>query len=143
MPEGFERAEDPTFPRGEVEFLTLAVPSGSSNEGYVGAFEWPLGATERGYSTQRLLSWLDERTQSFYRGEGATLSAGTDTKVAGHDAVCWKIQDFKNQYEGLVDADSCVIVTNHRVVSQSCSWKSATRAAIQRGCKELRASLKL
>jgi hypothetical protein len=142
VPAGFENVGHPRFPGGGVKFLTLAVPSGSTREGYVGAFEWPLGATERGYSTQRLLSWLDEQTQSFYRGEGATLSAGMDTKVAGQDAVCWKIHHFKNESEGLVEADSCAIVANHKVVSQSCSWKPTTRAAIQRGCEELRASLK-
>ncbi len=142
VPNGFEVGR-PSFPAKGPRFLTSVVPAGSSHEGYLGAYEWPLGATERGYSTQRLLSWLDQQTQSFYRGEGATLSAGNDTKVAGHDAVCWKIHHFENRYEGLVEADSCAIVVGHKVVSQSCTWKPETRIVIQRGCEELRTSLKL
>lgn len=142
VPDGFEVGE-PTFPGKEPRFLTSAVPEGSEKEGYVGAFEWALGAVERGYSGRQLLDWLDEQTRSFYRSEGARISAGTETRVAGHPAVCWKIDDFKNQYEGVIDADSCVIVSGHTVVSQSCSWKPTTRAEIQRGCTELRASLEL
>ncbi|HEY2054417.1 MAG TPA: hypothetical protein VGH14_10825 [Solirubrobacterales bacterium] len=44
---------------------------------------------------------------------------------------------------GFVDADSCANVAGHTAVDQSCSWKPATEAAIQRGCKELRGTLKV
>ncbi len=143
LPSGFEEVPG-TFPGGaEPEFLTLVVPQGTEGEGYLNAYEWTLGPAERSYSTHRLLSWLDAQTQDFYESAGATIAPGRGETVAGHPAVCWKIQHFKNQSEGFVDADSCAIVAGHTVVEQSCSWKPATRVAIQRGCEELRGTLKV
>ncbi len=64
--------------------------------------------------------------------------------MAGHAAVCWKIDHFKNQIEGFVYADSCAIVAAPgTVIEQSCSWKPVTKTRIQKGCEELRASLKV
>jgi hypothetical protein len=143
VPNGFEEVPG-SFPEGETpEFLTLVVPAGTEGEGYLNAYEWTLGKAEKAYSTERLLAFLDERTQSFYASEGATVTPGRDETVAGHPAVCWKIGHFENQTEGFVDADSCAIVAGHKAVEQSCSWKPATRATIQRGCKELRADLRV
>jgi hypothetical protein len=143
VPSGFEEVPA-TYPGGEApEFLTLVVPEGTEGEGYLNAYEWSLGAAEKSYPAPRLLAWLDEQTQSFYRSEGATVSPGKDETVAGHQAVCWKIGHFENETEGLVDADSCAIVGGHTVVEQSCSWKPATRTAIQHGCEQLRAGLKI
>lgn len=142
VPEGFEVAE-PEFPGEAPKFLTTVIPSGSDREGGLAAYEWTLNAKVRAYSTPELLDWLDRQTQAFYRGEGATLSKGMVTKVAGHDAVCWQIEGFRNMYEGVIDSDSCAIVGEENVVSQSCSWKPSTRAEVQRGCAVLRRSLEI
>jgi hypothetical protein len=143
VPSGFEKIPG-TFPGGKTpEFLTLVVPEGTEGEGYLNAYEWTLGSAEQGQPPERLLAFLDERTQTFYESEGATITPGEDRTVAGHPAVCWKIEHFKNQTEGFVDADSCAIVAGHTAIEQSCSWKPATRAAIQRGCEELRSTLKV
>jgi hypothetical protein len=73
----------------------------------------------------------------------APIAPGEDRELASHPAVCWKIDGFRNEAEGVVDADSCAIVLGHRAIEQSCSWKPATRAAIAKGWEELRASLKV
>lgn len=144
VPSGFEETPG-TFPGGETpEFLTLVVPEGTEGEGYLNAYEWSLGSAEKAYPTKRLLAFLDEHTQSFYKSEGATVTPGKDETVAGRPAVCWQIGHFKNRSEGFVDADSCAIVAGPGIaVEQSCSWKPATQAAIQRGCEELRGTLKV
>jgi hypothetical protein len=143
VPKGFEETSA-TFPAGkEPAFLTLVVPKGSEHEGYLNAYQWTLGSPEKNYPRQRLLAWLDEETQTFYSSEGASLTPGKEETRAGHEAVCWKISHFKNQIEGFVDADSCAIVAGHTVVSQTCSWKPATRAAIEQGCGELRGTLRI
>ncbi len=144
VPSGFEEIAG-EFPEGETpEFLTLVVPEGVEGKGYLNAYEWTLGPTEKEYSTGQLLTYLDQSTQSFYADEGATVSPGKDETVAGKPAVCWRIGHFENAGEGFVDADSCAIVAAPGIaVEQSCSWKPATKAEMQKGCEELRASLEL
>jgi hypothetical protein len=144
VPSGFEEIAG-EFPEGETpEFLTLVVPNGTEGQGYLNAYEWTLGWAEKAYSTKQMLGYLDQSTQSFYASEGASVTPGKDETVAGKPAVCWKLSHFKNETEGLVDGDSCAIVAAPGVaVEQSCSWKPATRAAMEKGCEELRASLEL
>jgi hypothetical protein len=142
MPSGFKEIPA-VYPNGEPPpHLTLMVPEGTEGEGYLNAYEWSLGDTEKGFSTKRLLAFVDEETQSFYKGEGAGITAGEDETVAGSPAVCWRVKGFDNFKEGLVDAEACAIVPAPGLaVEQSCSWKPATKAAIEKGCEELRASL--
>lgn len=144
VPSGFEETPG-SFPGGETpEFLTLVVPEGTEGEGYLNAYEWSLGNAEKNYPTKRLLAYLDQQTQSFYASEGAGVTPGNDETVAGRPAVCWKIDHFKNQTEGFVYADSCAIVADPgTVVEQSCSWKPVTKARIQKGCEEIRGTLKV
>jgi hypothetical protein len=63
-------------------------------------------------------------------------------RLAGHDAICWRIAHFRNAYDGLIDADSCAIA-GRRLVLQTCTWKPASRAVVQRGCTALRAQLRV
>jgi hypothetical protein len=145
VPSGFEEIPG-DFPEGETpEFLTLVVPEGTHGEGYLGAYEWSFfSAAEKAYPAKRLLRYLDAETRSFYGTVGATVSPTEHETVAGHPAVCWKIEGFNNAIEGLVDADSCAIVVERGVaIEQSCSWKPATKAAMQKGCEEVRADLKV
>jgi hypothetical protein len=142
MPSGFEEVPG-TFPGEEPEFLTLVIPEGVEGRGNLNAYEWKLGAAEKRYPAKRLLSWIDEGTQSFYRSEGATLTPAEGQTIAGHPAVCWQITAFRNETEGAVDADSCAIVAGHTAVEQSCSWKPETRVRMQQGCEELRRTLKV
>jgi hypothetical protein len=139
VPEGFE-VVDATFPGEEQDYLIAAVPEGAEHEGTLSAFQWTLQETILRYSTAERLAWLDRQTQAFYREAGATLSRGVRRKVAGHDAICWKIHGFRNMSDGLVDADSCAIVAGRDVVQQACTWKPSTRAIIQRGCRVMRGS---
>jgi hypothetical protein len=142
VPEGFEIAEG-SFPGEDPRFLSTLVPDGTNHEGTISAFQWTLGAAERGYSTAKLLTWLNRQTQSFYQGEGATLNRGVRTEVGGREAICWMIHGFDNSTDGLVDADACAIVGQHNVVQQACTWKPATRDRVERGCAEMRATLKV
>jgi hypothetical protein len=142
VPDGFEVA-DGAFPGEEAKFLSTLVLEGGSREGGISAFQWTLGAAERRYSTARLLEWIDRQTQSLYRGEGASLNRGIRTQVGGREAVCWTIHGFENSAEGRVDADACAIVGHHDVVQQACTWKPGAREKIERGCAELRATLKV
>jgi hypothetical protein len=142
VPKGFE-SSNPIFPGRGPKFLTTVVPEGSSKEGYLGIYEVPLRASERRLPSQRLLAQFDAKTQAFYSGEGATLSAGIATQIAGHDAICWKIHSFENSFEGIVEADSCAIAANHNLLVQSCTWKPRTAAVANRGCEEMRATLRL
>jgi hypothetical protein len=142
VPDGFEAAA-PGFPGEDPKFLSTLVLEGTSHEGGISAFQWTLGAAERQYSTAKLLDWLNHETRAFYRGEGATLNHGIRTEVGGREAICWMIRGFENFAEGRVDADACVIVGRHNVVQQACMWKPAMRDEIERGCAELRATLKV
>jgi len=140
VPKGFE-VVDATFPGKEQDYLTAVVPEGAEHEGTLSAFQWTLKGTTLRYSTLKLLAWLDRQTHIFYRGAGATLSRGVEREVAGHDAICWRIHDFRNVSDGLVDADSCAIVAGRDVVQQACTWKPSTRTIIHRGCRVMRRSL--
>jgi hypothetical protein len=144
VPSGFEEV-DGTFPGPEKpEFLTLVVPEGTEGEGYLNAYEWHLGDVEKKYPKKKLLVFIDQLTQKFYRSEGADISPGEDRRIAGYPAICWKIEGFKNETEGDVDADSCAIVpAPGLVVEQSCSWKLQTKSTMEKGCEELRDSMKL
>ncbi len=119
------------------------IPEGVEGKGNLSAYEWRLGPAEKTYPTKRLLGWIDEQTQSFYRSEGATLTGGESETIADRPAVWWQITDFKNETEGAVDADSCAIAAGHTAVEQSCSWKPDSRARMQKGCEELRGTLKV
>ena len=143
VPSGFEEIEGKLPDGQEQAFLTMVRPEGTDREGYLNAYEWTLGPKEKAYPEKRLLAFLDEATRVFYKSEGVTVAPGKAEEIAGHRAVCWKVDGFKNEVEGVVDADSCAVVLGHRAIEQSCSWKPATRAAMERGCEELRASLKV
>lgn len=142
VPDGFEVTKG-TFPGDDPRFLSAMVPEGTNGEGGITAFQWTLGAAEQQYSTARLLDWINRQTQSFYRGEGATLNDGIRTNVGGRKAICWMIRGFENPAEGRVDADACAIVGAHEVVQQACTWKPDTHQRIEHGCAELRATLKV
>jgi hypothetical protein len=145
VPNGFEEIPG-DFPEGEEpEFLTLVVPEGVEGEGNLNTYQWGFyGGPEESFGGKRLLRYLDTQTRIFYRTVGATVGPTKEETVAGHPAVCWKITGFENKGEGLVDADSCAIAVEPGLaVEQSCSWKPATKAAMQKGCAELRASLKV
>jgi hypothetical protein len=142
VPDGFEQV-DASFPGGGAKFLTTVVPEGTSGEGLLSAFEMNLNAAQQAYPTPRMLVWLEQVTQRFYKGQGATLSAGAKRTVAGQPSICWQIHGFDNPSEGLVDADSCAIVGSGGVVQQACLWKPATKERIQSGCEALRESLEV
>lgn len=58
-------------------------------------------------------------------------------------AVCWRVHRFRNAFDGIVEADACAVVGSENVVQLGCTWKPQTHAVIERGCSELRASLKV
>lgn len=141
VPEGFELVPG-SFPGGGAKYLTTMVPDGTEHEGTISAFQWTLSPTQRLFSTQRLLAWIESETQAFYRGAGAELGHGMASEVGGHEAICWMIHGFDNTYDGRVDADACAIVFGHEVIQQACTWKPGLRAKIERGCAETRGSFK-
>ena len=142
VPSGFKRVPA-KFP-GDVKYLTTVVPTdAAAHTGTLSAFQWTLDATRRAYPTEKLLGWLDRETLSFYRGAGATLATGERTEVAGRPAICWRIHRFRNQFDGVVEADGCAVVGSENVVQLGCTWKPQTREVISRGCRELQASLEV
>jgi hypothetical protein len=139
VPAGFIAAEA-DFPGPNPPFLTTAVSKHQSpHSGSMNALEV---ATRGTTAPAVLLAQFDRAEQRFYRGHGATITPGAHRRMAGHDAICWQISHFRNPYDGLVDADSCVIAGRHLVL-QTCTWKPRSRADMQRGCRALRRTLRV
>lgn len=143
VPAGFEQVPG-SFPGEGARYLTTVVPSDAPEHiGTLSAFQWTLEPAQRAYSTKRLLRWLDQQTLAFYRGAGAALAAGERRTVAGRPAVCWRIHRFRNEFDGLVEAEGCAVLGSENAVQLGCTWKPATRTVIERGCRELRETLKV
>jgi hypothetical protein len=141
VPDGFKSVPG----SGPGEHLTTVIPAWLPNHsGTISAFQLtPDGDIAGAQATDRFLTAFDRQTVAFYRGRGASVTAGKRTTVAGHPALCWEIRHFRNSYDGVVDGDACAIVAGSAVVQQGCTWKPATREVVQRGCKALRASLQI
>jgi hypothetical protein len=142
VPRDFDTGS-PSFPGDGPRYFTTVFPSGSSNEGYLGIYEVPSAAGQRNSPDRRILARFGKQTRSFYSGEGATVDAATEARLAGHPAVCWRIHHFDNRYEGILEAESCAVVARHKLVLLSCTWKPSSAATIHSGGDELRASLKV
>jgi hypothetical protein len=139
VPAGFVVVK-PSFPGKDPAFLTTAIPTSKKpHSGTLITYEVPLRAGAVPLAT---LPEFDRIEQQFYRQKGATITPAVRQRVAGRPGMCWHIGHFRNPSDGLIDGDSCAIAGRHLVL-QTCTYKPDTRAVILRGCRALRARLRV